>query len=137
MKKNVIITILFTVVFTICSSAQTIGADNKKLESPHKIWLQNSDGQIRAMSNDTISRDFFNAKWVMIQSSMPLKVTENVTCVFQPPTGNAKVYRFNTRTFSEEVLKYINTLEGGTVITVLGYPKGSGDKAVSLQVVLK
>lgn len=138
MKLSLLLVVLCLGV-SCCIFAQTIGSDNKTFETPQHIWLQSSKGKI-VSSGDTVSRDFFKAKWVTVQGSRPFKKDEFIVGVIQPVKGTAIAYRFNDNALSAEALKRLSTEDRGAKITFV-ITKAESNKPsgafYALQIVLK
>ena len=83
-----------------------------------RVWLQNSKGKIIGDQDSVVSRDYFWASWVDVQSEYIFGDKIKYTLIIQPPTKDASLYQFTTKRFSEKVLRGIDNSERASIITL-------------------
>ncbi len=119
MKRLLPIWILFLILSAKIVSAQhydTLGADT--LEH-HTIWLYNSNGKILGDRDSLVSREYFESKWVDLQSDAPYGPETRFICILQAKERPAMVYYLRQTKLSPEVINGIREWnQGGLVMFI-------------------
>lgn len=114
MKKGILPLLLICFLYTQKSAAQSCLTPTFVKRN---MWLYNSEGKVAGNQDSVISKEYFNGRWIDLQSEIPFKKSERFYCVFEAKGAEPRAYFFNETKLPQNVVQKIMAWNVGGTLT--------------------